>query len=169
MEPHTHTHTRTHARTHARTHTHTHTHGVEERKCAVERASVEQSMQRTPGGTKLKMAECLLSDGKVNTPGSPYFSKLHVLRSSWRGYCRQKAEPMPTLKEQPLSGLDLPPQFGPHKKTKIKTIFGMKFYFNHDFVILLVQTMLVDVCQCCCLLLFVCLPLSRHFPCCKTW
>ena len=30
-------------------------------------------------------------------------------------------------------------------------------------------TMLVDVCQCCCLLMFVCLPLSRHFPCCKTW
>ena len=28
--------------------------------------------------------------------------------------------------------------------------------------------MLVDVCQCCCLLMFVCLPLSRHFPC-KTW
>ena len=27
----------------------------------------------------------------------------------------------------------------------------------------------VDVCQCCCLLMFVCLPLSRHFPCCKTW
>ena len=25
-------------------------------------------------------------------------------------------------------------------------------------------TMLVDVCQCCCLLMFVCLPLSRHFP-----
>ena len=30
-------------------------------------------------------------------------------------------------------------------------------------------TMLVDVCQCCCLLMFVRLPLSRHFPCCKTW
>ena len=30
-------------------------------------------------------------------------------------------------------------------------------------------TMLVGVCQCCCLLMFVCLPLSRHFPCCKTW
>ena len=30
-------------------------------------------------------------------------------------------------------------------------------------------TMLVDVCHCCCLLMFVCLPLSRHFPCCKTW
>ena len=30
-------------------------------------------------------------------------------------------------------------------------------------------TMLVDVCQCCCLLMFVCLPLLRHFPCCKTW
>ena len=29
-------------------------------------------------------------------------------------------------------------------------------------------TMLVDVCQCCCLLMFVCLPLLRHFPC-KTW
>ena len=29
-------------------------------------------------------------------------------------------------------------------------------------------TMLVDVCQCCCLLMFVCLPVSRHFPC-KTW
>ena len=29
--------------------------------------------------------------------------------------------------------------------------------------------MLVAVCQCCCLLMFVCLPLSRHFPCCKTW
>ena len=29
--------------------------------------------------------------------------------------------------------------------------------------------LLVDVCQCCCLLMFVCLPLSRHFPCCKTW
>ena len=28
--------------------------------------------------------------------------------------------------------------------------------------------LLVDVCQCC-LLMFVCLPLSRHFPCCKTW
>ena len=28
--------------------------------------------------------------------------------------------------------------------------------------------LLVDVCQCCCLLMFVCLPLSRHFPC-KTW
>ena len=25
--------------------------------------------------------------------------------------------------------------------------------------------LLVDVCQCCCLLMFVCLPLSRHFPC----
>jgi len=24
--------------------------------------------------------------------------------------------------------------------------------------------LLVDVCQCCCLLMFVCLPLSRHFP-----
>ena len=30
-------------------------------------------------------------------------------------------------------------------------------------------TMLVDVCQCCCLLMFVCVPLSRHFPCCRTW
>ena len=29
--------------------------------------------------------------------------------------------------------------------------------------------LLVDVCQCCCLLLFVRLLLSRHFPCCKTW
>ena len=29
--------------------------------------------------------------------------------------------------------------------------------------------LLVDVCQCCCLLMLVCLPLSRHFPCCKTW
>ena len=29
--------------------------------------------------------------------------------------------------------------------------------------------LLVDVCQCCCLLMFVCLPLLRHFPCCKTW
>ena len=29
--------------------------------------------------------------------------------------------------------------------------------------------LLVDVCQCCCLLMIVCLPLSRHFPCCKTW
>ena len=29
--------------------------------------------------------------------------------------------------------------------------------------------LLVNVCQCCCLLMFVCLPLSRHFPCCKTW
>ena len=29
--------------------------------------------------------------------------------------------------------------------------------------------LLVDVCQCSCLLMFVCLPLSRHFPCCKTW
>ena len=31
--------------------------------------------------------------------------------------------------------------------------------------------LLVDVCQCCCLFMFVCLPLSRHFPCCscKTW
>ena len=29
--------------------------------------------------------------------------------------------------------------------------------------------LLVDVCQCCCLLMFVCLPLSGHFPCCKTW
>ena len=28
--------------------------------------------------------------------------------------------------------------------------------------------LLADVCQCCCLLMFVCLPLSRHFPCCKT-
>ena len=28
--------------------------------------------------------------------------------------------------------------------------------------------LLVDVCQCCCLLMFVCLPLLRHFPC-KTW
>ena len=27
--------------------------------------------------------------------------------------------------------------------------------------------LLVDVCQCCCLLMFVCLPLSRHFPCCS--
>ena len=41
-------------------------------------------------------------------------------------------------------------------------------------VVLLVQmgvylsTMLVDVCQCCCLLMFLCLPLSRRFPC-KTW
>ena len=26
---------------------------------------------------------------------------------------------------------------------------------------------LADVCLCCCLLMFVCLPLSRHFPCCK--
>ena len=30
-------------------------------------------------------------------------------------------------------------------------------------------TMLVDVCQYCCLLMFVCLLLSKHFPCCKTW
>ena len=30
-------------------------------------------------------------------------------------------------------------------------------------------TMLVNVCQSCCLLMFVCLPLSRHLPCCKTW
>ena len=30
-------------------------------------------------------------------------------------------------------------------------------------------TMLVDECQCCCLLMFVCLPLSRHFPSCNTW
>ena len=30
-------------------------------------------------------------------------------------------------------------------------------------------TMLVDVCQCCCLFMFVRLPLSRHDPCCKTW
>ena len=29
-------------------------------------------------------------------------------------------------------------------------------------------TMLDDVCQCC-FLMFVCLPLSTHFPCCKTW
>ena len=29
--------------------------------------------------------------------------------------------------------------------------------------------LLADVCQCCCLLMFVCLPLSRQFPCCKTW
>ena len=29
--------------------------------------------------------------------------------------------------------------------------------------------LLVDVCQYCCLLMFVCLLLSRHFPCCKTW
>ena len=29
-------------------------------------------------------------------------------------------------------------------------------------------TMLVDVYQCCCLLMFVCLPPSRHFPYCKT-
>ena len=29
--------------------------------------------------------------------------------------------------------------------------------------------LVVDVCQCCCLLMFVCLPLSRHFLCCKTW
>ena len=29
--------------------------------------------------------------------------------------------------------------------------------------------LLVDICQYCCLLMFVCLPLSRHFPCCKTW
>ena len=28
--------------------------------------------------------------------------------------------------------------------------------------------MLDDVCQCCCLLMFVCLPLSRHVPC-RTW
>ena len=28
--------------------------------------------------------------------------------------------------------------------------------------------LLADVCQCCCLLMFVCLPLSRHLPC-KTW
>ena len=30
-------------------------------------------------------------------------------------------------------------------------------------------TMLVGVCQCCSLLMFVCLPLLGHFPCCKTW
>ena len=30
-------------------------------------------------------------------------------------------------------------------------------------------TILADVCQCCCLLMFVFLPLFRHFPCCKTW
>ena len=29
--------------------------------------------------------------------------------------------------------------------------------------------MRVDVCQCCCLLMFVCLPHLRHFPCCKSW
>ena len=29
--------------------------------------------------------------------------------------------------------------------------------------------LLVDVCQCYCFLMFVCLPLSRQFPCCKTW
>ena len=29
--------------------------------------------------------------------------------------------------------------------------------------------LLVDVRQCCCLLMFVCLPLSSHFLCCKTW
>ena len=28
---------------------------------------------------------------------------------------------------------------------------------------------LTDVCQCCCLLMFACLPIFRHFPCCKTW
>ena len=30
-------------------------------------------------------------------------------------------------------------------------------------------TMLVDARQCCRSLMFVCLPLSRHFPCRKTW
>ena len=30
-------------------------------------------------------------------------------------------------------------------------------------------TMLVDICQCCCLLMFGCVLLSRHFPCCKTF
>ena len=29
--------------------------------------------------------------------------------------------------------------------------------------------LLIDVYQSCCLLMFVCFPLSRHFPCCKTW
>ena len=29
--------------------------------------------------------------------------------------------------------------------------------------------LLVDVCLCCCLPMFLCLPLSRHFPYCKTW
>ena len=29
--------------------------------------------------------------------------------------------------------------------------------------------MLADVCQCCCLLMFICFPLLRHFPYCKTW
>ena len=29
--------------------------------------------------------------------------------------------------------------------------------------------LLVDVCQRCSVFMFVCLPLSRHFPCCKTW
>ena len=29
--------------------------------------------------------------------------------------------------------------------------------------------LLVDVCHCCCLVMFVCLKLSGHFPCCKTW
>ena len=28
--------------------------------------------------------------------------------------------------------------------------------------------LLVDACQCYCFLIFVCLPLSKHFPC-KTW
>ena len=36
-------------------------------------------------------------------------------------------------------------------------------------VVFSVNGLLADVCQCCCLLMFVCLPLSRHFPCCKTW
>ena len=42
--------------------------------------------------------------------------------------------------------------------------------FPHTYQqIILLLTMLVDVCQCCCFLMFVCLPLSRHFPCCKAW
>ena len=44
--------------------------------------------------------------------------------------------------------------------------FGCCFVGANGYIPL---TMLVDVCQCCCLLMFVCLPLSRHFPCCKTW
>ena len=41
------------------------------------------------------------------------------------------------------------------------------FFVGADGCLLL--TMLADVCQCCHLLMFVCLPPSRHFPWCKTW
>ena len=75
-------------------------------------------------------------------------------------YIRQKAETMDlchitgSLHRRAENGLN---------KVSLET-----FPHTHRQLILLITT-LVDVCQCWCLLMFVCSLLPRHFPCCKTW